>query len=233
MNYLRCKNGHYYDADNYATCPHCQDGAATPAAPAAQAPTVPDRTMPLQNPGVFPAAAPMMDYDDKTQPILRGGPAPMQGGPARMPGGLGETVPITGGLDGDDKTQAFSYPDMPVSFRPIVGWLVCVRGAKFRGQSFPLIDGKNGVSRVRSDQCSIVLTGEESVSRSCHAIVVFEPKENKFFVLPGNSRELCYVNGSVVLTSSELKKNDRLSVGQVTLMLIPCCDDAFSWLKEN
>ena len=44
-----------------------------------------------------------------------------------------------------------------------------------------------------------------------------------------DSKALFYLNGNVVLTPVEIKKNDRIQVGNAELMLIPCCDTAFEW----
>ena len=41
------------------------------------------------------------------------------------------------------------------------------------------------------------------------------------------------MNGNVVLSPVQLKKNDILQIGEVCLMLIPCCDDVFNWDKEE
>lgn len=113
---------------------------------------------------------------------------------------------------------------------PVVGWLVCTRGAH-RGESFPLREGKNGVGRDRG--MPVCLSGESSVSRSNHTVVAYEPMRNRFYALPGDASALCYVNGEAVLAQRELKKNDRVCVGEATLMLIPCCDRSFSWLIEG
>ena len=60
-----------------------------------------------------------------------------------------------------------------------------------------------------------------------------EPRQNIFIAQPGDSRELFYVNNNVVLSPVQLKKNDVLQVGEVYLMLIPCCDSEFNWGKED
>ena len=75
----------------------------------------------------------------------------------------------------------------------------------------------------------VVLSGDASVSRDRHAIVVYEPKSNIFLVQPGDSKELFYVNDEVVLSAQEIKGYDVLSVGNSKLMFIPCCSDRFNW----
>ena len=79
----------------------------------------------------------------------------------------------------------------------------------------------------------VCLGCESTVSRDRHGTIIHEPRQNVFIAQPGESRELFYVNGNVVLTPVQLKKNDVLQIGNVQLMLIPCCDDAFNWNEEK
>lgn len=79
----------------------------------------------------------------------------------------------------------------------------------------------------------ISLSGENTVSRERHATIIHEPRQNIFIAQPGESRELFYVNGNVVLSPVQLKKNDMMQIGEVQLMLIPCCDEAFRWDEED
>lgn len=113
---------------------------------------------------------------------------------------------------------------------PVVGWLVCTVGNHF-GTDFRLKSGRNFIGRSRD--MDIALEGEPSVSRERHATIVYEPKQNIFLAQPGDSSSLFYLNGNVVLTPSEIRKNDRLQIGDVELMLIPCCDGAFAWRIED
>lgn len=130
--------------------------------------------------------------------------------------------------DSDQKTVAMFQKSFGT--QPVVGWLVCVKGKHF-GKSFSLKSGRNFVGR--SSQMDVALTEEASVSRDKHAIIVFEPRHNLFLAQPGDSKELFYLNGEVVLSPVQLKKNDRLQLGDAVLMLIPCCDEMFNWEKEK
>lgn len=113
---------------------------------------------------------------------------------------------------------------------PVVGWLVCTAGAQC-GCDFRLKAGRNFIGRAR--EMDVSLEGEQSISRERHAVVVYEPKQNIFLAQPGDSSALFYLNGNVVLTPVELKKNDRLQIGDAELMLIPCCDGAFAWCADE
>ena len=70
----------------------------------------------------------------------------------------------------------------------------------------------------------ICLRGESTVSRDRHAVLIYEPRQNLFLVQPGETKELIYLNGNVVLTPTVMKKNDVLQVGDISLRARACSD---------
>ncbi len=200
MKLTKCSNGHFYDSDIYSSCPHCGGGVS------------PDegRTVPFQDaPGSGDRET--LDLDSYNSSEGMGGVAP---------------------VDEDDNKTISIYQSKKavesgaVSAAPTVGWLVCTKG-KFYGQDFRLKSGRNFIGR--GSQMDICLAGENSVSRERHATIIHEPRKNIFIAQPGESRELFYINGNVVLSPVQMKKNDVMQIGDVQLMLIPCCDEAFNW----
>lgn len=228
MNLTRCSNGHYYDSDTYASCPHCAGGQAaqsqnkTVAYSAEEVKTVGGSSQGL---------AATVDLENFGAGGMTGGST----GPAvdlsQMTGGAavspdpddGKTISIYQMKKNQDSEEAAAEA-------PVVGWLVCTKGKSF-GRDYRLKSGRNFVGR--SSQMDVCLAGENTVSRDRHAIIIHEPRKNIFIAQPGESRELFYVNGDVVLSSVQIKKNDVIQLGDVSLMLIPCCDEAFSWDKED
>ena len=209
MNLQRCTNGHFYDADAYPRCPHC-DGSL------AQAPNVGGVTA-AYDPN--PIAQGASSNDTATISFPEGGSPAL---PDKHTDGDNEKT--IGFFDSADKQFGVA------GFNPVVGWLVCTAG-KNRGKEYRLAVGRNFIGRNKEN--SVVLAGENSVSRSKHAVVVYEPNQNIFLAQPGEATELSYVNGEVVLGAKQLKKNDRIKVGDVEIMLIPCCDECFSWVQDN
>lgn len=237
MNLKRCENGHFYDADKFASCPHCQpsSGAGNPtqgmgvAGDGGSAVTIPGTggymaSVESVTPGITaPQTAP--------QTIPGGG---MAGG---LAGGLASdireamTVPETPGnatvADDDSKTVYFGNTFGAVQgSEPVVGWLVCVKG-DYYGQSFVLKTGRNFIGRASN--MDIVLAKDNSVSRDRHAIVLYEPKKREFLAQPGDSRSLFYLNDDVVLMTERLSKGDILTLGNTKLMFVPCCGPDFGW----
>lgn len=191
MNLVRCTNGHFYDADRFQECPHCNQTTISKIDNDTDIGSI--YTMPINPPGD-------------------------SGGEE-----LGGEISIAKGSDEDQKTIGY-FGAIPSE--PVVGWLVCVGGSHF-GEDFKLKTGKNFIGRTPN--MDVVLSGDASVSRDRHAIVVYEPKSNIFLVQPGDSKELFYLNNEVVLSAEKIKANDIISVGETQLMFIPCCSEKFNW----
>ncbi|MDE6567977.1 MAG: FHA domain-containing protein [Lachnospiraceae bacterium] len=109
---------------------------------------------------------------------------------------------------------------------PCVGWLIALNGVHI-GQDFHLRVGKNYIGRDAG--MDVALTGDKSVSRNKHAIVIYEPKHHKYFIQPGESNELVYVNDEVVLLPMPLKPYDVIVIGDIELWFIPLCDEQHNW----
>ena len=113
-----------------------------------------------------------------------------------------------------------------LGMEPVVGWLVAVAGNHF-GEDFKLKTGRNFIGR--STEMDVKLTGDSSVSRDRHAVIVYEPRGNVFLVQPGDAKELFYINERVVLAATKIAAYDILNLGETKLMFIPCCSEKFNW----
>ena len=220
MNLVKCENGHFYDTNRYDKCPHCVGGGAVrdsnltvPIMPSAgeavttaiNSPPPAEVTTPLAGQQAAPfAAQPGMSLQDAVRSATGGVP------------------PVGGGKD----EVTVSFYKRSIGSEPVVGWLVCVEGAHF-GEDFRLKSGRNFIGRAAD--MDVVIANDSAVSREKHAVVVYEPKGNKFLVMPGESRELCYINDEIVLTPLDIKVHDMLTVGDTKLMFVPCCSDTFNW----
>ena len=230
MNLMKCNNGHFYDGDKYASCPHCSGGAAQASGFEADSPTVagagvgamngfssgPEDFATVPGAGVGGSAFSYVNNGFPTGPTV----------PGSMPNANG------GGYD----NEPVAKPDMPDDLATqgaktslVVGWLVVKTGEQ-RGRSKTLVAGKNFIGRDSS--MDIVLDGDKSISRIKHAIVLYEPNMKKFIALPGESHELFYVNGEVVLNNVELKAYDVITIGKTELIFMPFCGEYFVWDEE-
>lgn len=230
MNLVRCSNGHFYDADKSAQCPHCAAGGVGMANPQFGG-------MNMGNPGFGSTSDETVAYENAVQ----GDYGYTTDDTAAAPS-LGSTFnsqikteAAPSAVKPQPQPQRFqSDDDDPVTVRwtegmnkePVVGWLVGLNG-EIAGESFEIRTGKNFIGR--GDNMDIIIKGDKRVSRNKHAIVIYEPKNKMFMVQPGESRELFYLNGNVVLNTEKIELYDKLYIGETELLFIPLCGENFSW----
>ncbi len=243
MNLVRCEKGHFYDRDkNGDHCPYCAQMASAassapspaPAAPApgasAPAPTAsaqsasasaafaqsnptPAPAAPAQNAAAGPAVSPAQPIQPQPAPVQTAAPQ------------TGQTAAADSMMDTEDNCT-IGYYSRVIGVEPVVGWLVCTEG-EYKGESFKLKSGRNFIGRAAN--MDVVLSADHSISRFKHAAVIYEPRSRQFIVTAGESRELCYLNGDVVLSNMKMEAYDVLNLGNTSLMLVPCCGKRFSW----
>ena len=201
MTLVKCPNGHYYDSSRFGNnCPHCgMSGAASIGAD--------QTTVPLNIPDAPQPA------NEVTEPLTVSQPANVT---APTVSDDDRTLPVTADmLDGMVEKPA-----------PVVGWLVCTDGVN-KGTDYRLHQGRNFVGR--SPEMDVCILGDNTVSRSSHAIVVYDPRSNVYLAQPGSSKELFYVYDKLVLNPVELKTMDLLNIGDTKLMFVPLCGEQFHW----
>ena len=243
MNLVRCEKGHFYDKDkNGDHCPYCAQMASAassapspaPAAPApgasapaqtasvpaasasaafAQSNPAPAPAAPAQNAAAGPAVSPAQPIQPQPAPVQTAAPQ------------TGQTAAADSMMDTEDNCT-IGYYSRVIGVEPVVGWLVCTEG-EYKGESFKLKSGRNFIGRAAN--MDVVLSADHSISRFKHAAVIYEPRSRQFIVTAGESRELCYLNGDVVLSNMKMEAYDVLNLGNTSLMLVPCCGKRFSW----
>ncbi|MBI4906008.1 MAG: FHA domain-containing protein [Acidobacteria bacterium] len=109
---------------------------------------------------------------------------------------------------------------------PVVGWLVCIDG-KDKGRDFRIHTERNFLGRSANQD--ICITGDDTISREKHAILSFDPKKNEFWIQPGESSGLLYINGDAVYVPARLKDRDTIEVGQTRLAFLSFVNENFQW----
>ena len=109
---------------------------------------------------------------------------------------------------------------------PVVGWLVAISGNHF-GESFYIHAGQNSIGRGADND--IVVGLDNSISRVKHALIVYEPKKRKFYLQPGASSGLTYLNDEYITESKLVEAKDVIELGESKLLFIPLCGPDFTW----
>lgn len=131
-------------------------------------------------------------------------------------------------MNDDDRTMAYWSKDSRVE--PVVGWLVCVEGAN-KGKDYRIVSERNFIGR--GDDMTIQITGDMSISRKNHCSISYNPKNRNFFITPGDSNGLIYVNMEAVYNTQQLRTFSTLEIGESKFVFIELCGENFEWNKEK
>ena len=231
MKLVQCERGHFYDSERWPYCPHCAEKAGGPEGYGKSMETFKGSLNPEINRG-------MNTGIKVTEASLRGTANNPDNNAAVSffpgdPGVSHASKQTAQSLRKDfqqTENRTVGYLADKSGRQPVVGWLVCTEGKNY-GRSFPLHEGKNFIGR--NESMDVALTDDETVSRIKHAVIVYEPKQRKFFAQPGESHELFYVNDDVVLTGVQLHDRDVLSIGDAELVFVQFCDERFGWEQKQ
>lgn len=202
MNKVKCINGHFYDADRFEICPIC--GAdSTASAPKESKPKAPE---------TLPNTKPLISAED-AQEI------------SSAPSSLIKDLEKTGSQNISPLPKTTAYYNMG-EVNPPVGWLICVNGF-YQGQAFQCKTGKNRIGR--NQELEICLSEDVSITRDPHAILIYDPKNKRFYLQAGTSDGLAYWNGNLLFGHEELQPYDKISLGNSEFIFLPLCGDQFTW----
>ena len=231
MSQIECGRGHLYDPDQYPACPYCNGGqritvaSAGRTAPIGRPVTAAGRTAPLSGPSV---TAPQ-----KTAPLSGipvGAPqktAPLSGISVTAPQ---KTPPPSPGVSVTAANKTVGMMQSQMGFDPVVGWLACVAGPS-KGKSYTVRGGINSIGR--SERMDIVVTGDLKISAENHAKISYSEKNNRFNLLPGEGRNIVYLNDEEVFAPVPLHAYDVIDFGETKLLFVPLCGEKFSWKAEE
>lgn len=154
----------------------------------------------------------------KTKPVQQVMPQAVADAPAAVPAAASAAAPVAGA------TKRVAPKEMGVD--PVVGWLVCIEG-KDKGRDFRLHTERNFLGRSANQD--ICIPGDDTISREKHAILSFDPKKNEFWIQPGESSGLLYLNGDAVYVPAKLKDRDVIEIGQTRLAFLAFVNESFQW----
>ncbi len=201
MKSIRCEKClKYYDAEKYEMCPHCQ--SAPDQAP--QEPPKPSRSVRRH------------DWLRRKKNEQEFSAEP------KKDAGEEKEIVKAAAPDDDRTVSVFEYD-------PVVGWLVCTGGA-YKGRSFELKTGRNGIGRAANMQ--IRLDREYSVAAGKHAEIIYNHLE-KSFALAGERDAAILLNGESLTEIKELEGFDEIVLGSAAFVFVPLCGSRFSWEKAD
>lgn len=200
---IRCPEGHFYDPAKHNGCPWCALPADTGG--------MEQKTRPVAVPPPIPGAG------------IPGGALPPPPPLPPVPGAVPSAGPAPGATVRVGVAKAGKS-------EPVVGWLVCLEGPD-RGKDYRLHNEKNYIGRAPA--MDVVIEGDNTVSRERHGLVIFDPKKQTFWALPGDAAGLVYLNGEIVNAPTQMKGDDVLEIGRTKLVLVAFCGGKYSWAEAE
>lgn len=207
---ISCAQGHYYDANRYASCPYCSSGGFTPTEdPFSKASGAIGKTMDID-----PIYSPDTRGREYYEKVERTSPPYPDGGASDQ---MGKTQFV------DTSTPA----GVPA---PVVGWLVAVSGPS-RGTDYRIHAGYNYIGRERGDIC---IRGDNTISAEKDANVTYVPQTRQFFIAHEQGKNVLLVNDLPVIGGGmQLHNFDRITVGSTQLVFVGLCGEQFTWSGEG
>ena len=129
--------------------------------------------------------------------------------------------------------EAAAAPSTPSakSVKYPVGWIVVVEGPG-RGESFTLQSGMSQIGRGE-DQAIQLDFGDNSISRTNHAAIVYDPEEKEFLLGHGGKSNIVRLNNKAVISNEAIKTGDLIKIGETVLRFIALCDESFNWSDKG
>ena len=112
-----------------------------------------------------------------------------------------------------------------------VGWIVVAEGPG-RGESFTLLTGMSQIGRG-DDQAVQLDFGDNSISRSNHAAIVYDPDSKEFLLGHGGKSNIVRLNNKPVISNEAIKTGDLIRIGDTVLRFIALCDKEFNWADST
>ena len=70
----------------------------------------------------------------------------------------------------------------------------------------------------------------EVIRRSPEAsIITYEPKHRQFYIKPGESSGLTYLNEEYITETKKISEKDVIELGECKFIFIPLCGENFTW----
>ncbi|WP_342077731.1 FHA domain-containing protein [Yoonia sp. SS1-5] len=112
-----------------------------------------------------------------------------------------------------------------------VGWIVVSEGPG-RGESFSLFAGMSQIGRGE-DQAVQLDFGDNSISRTNHAAIVYDPEAKEFTLGHGGKSNIVRLNDKPLISNETLKTGDVMRIGETVLRFVALCDENFSWTEDS
>jgi len=108
----------------------------------------------------------------------------------------------------------------------VCGWLVCIKGPN-KGRGYEIRDGKNFIGSASSMDIQII--GDRRIEKKNHAVVLYDSKARKTFLIPGDSHGLVYLQDEIIFEPKQMEAFNKIELGESLFRYAPLCGGEFDW----
>ena len=108
-----------------------------------------------------------------------------------------------------------------------VGFVFVTKGPGL-GESFAIRTGMRQIGRGE-DQAIRLDFGDQAISRTNHAAIVYDPKKHTYLLGHGGKANIVRLNGTPVVSTSDLKDGDVIELGETAMRFVGICSNDFNW----
>lgn len=109
-----------------------------------------------------------------------------------------------------------------------VGWAIIIDGPG-HGECFSLEAGMNQIGRGE-DQAIQLDFGDNAISRTNHAAIVYDPETHTFMAGHGGKSNIVRLNDEPLISNAPMKDGDKLRLGETTVLFKALCTAEFNWV---
>ena len=156
---------------------------------------------------------------------------------ARSPGRARRTKTRLIGFEHSDGDVVDLFNDVPAAAKTTqrvqfpVGWIVVTEGPG-RGECFALFTGMSQIGRGE-DQAVKLDFGDNSISRTNHAAIVYDPDNQEFLLGHGGKSNIVRLNDKPLISNEPLKSGDVVRLGETVLRFVALCGATFNWSEDS
>ena len=161
-----------------------------------------------------------------TETAVESTPAPAATDTVAMPAAHGDETVVLRTSTLQEPATGSSAPQNTVS-TDVAGWL-CVTSEAMQGASYSVTSGRNTVGRAETNDLSIE-HDDAMISRETHMSIVADPKSQKFYLVPGETKNLTYLNGEPLLAPGEISDRDKIQIGVTEFIFVQYYGNYTDW----
>lgn len=124
-------------------------------------------------------------------------------------------------------TDAYANSSAAIDVGVTAGLLILTEGPQ-RGRVFAVNLGRNRIGRG-ADNDIVLDTGDPAISKDDHLVIAADPKNQRFFLVPGNSTNLAYLDDQPLLETCEIADKTVIQIGETKLVFIQLFGNYLDW----